>query len=369
MWRDRPPTDLHSPHTADPQAPVVVRFAAIGDIVLLTVLLHALAERYGRPVHVLSSGAWTPVLLGNDPAVGELRLLSSRRAPYWLTPSQWAARRWLRAHTGPVYLCDPDIYGARVIEGAAVPAERLVRAWDTWPGDTAHWADWWLQVAQLDAPGTPGPQRPLRSPARPELVSESAWRDRADRWLRDQGIEDQALVLIQPGHKKTHKRGRIATVAHDKHWPAAHWAAVIRGVLANLPEAAVMVCGSPREAGLVQEIVDTVGAATGPARVINVAAMQPTLERIAALAARAHSMISVDTGPAHVAGAMDCPLVVLYGQAGWGRWKPRAPTADVIALGPQAPTAAARLLDLDPAAVLAAWRQLRPRATLVTDAT
>ena len=72
-------------------------------------------------------------------------------------------------------------------------------------------------------------------------------------------------------------------------------------------------------------------------------------------------MVSVDTGPAHVAGAMDCPLVVLYGQAGWGRWKPRAPTSTVTVLGPEAPTPSAKLLDLSPDQVLAAWHQLPPR--------
>ena len=34
--------DLHSPHTADPEAPVVLHFPAVGDLVLLTVLLEAL---------------------------------------------------------------------------------------------------------------------------------------------------------------------------------------------------------------------------------------------------------------------------------------------------------------------------------------
>ena len=91
------------------------------------------------------------------------------------------------------------------------------------------------------------------------------------------------------------------------------------------------------------------------------AARQPSLSRLAALAARAHSMISVDTGPAHVAGAMDCPLVVLYGQAGWGRWQPRAPTSTVTVLGPQVPTPGARLLDFSPDQVVQAWRQLPRR--------
>ncbi|WP_284619946.1 glycosyltransferase family 9 protein [Aquabacterium humicola] len=354
-----PLADLHDPQTRDPDAPVVVRFAAVGDVVLLTVLLNALAARYGRPVHLLSSGEWTPVLLGHDPAVSELRLVASRRSPHWLTPSRWSALRWLRAHRGPVYLCDPDIYGERILARAGIPEGRLVRAWQYWPGDGIHWADWWLQIAQRDAPAVPGPAREAGVPARPRLVVPASWHEDAARWLNAQGLDGRPLVLVQPGHKKTHKRGRLGTEAHDKHWPAERWAAVIRGVLDELPGAAVLVCGSAREAGLAQEIVDAAAVPASHGLVVNIAARQPTLQRLAALAARADGMISVDTGPAHVAGAMDCPLVVLYGQAGWGRWKPRSASGRVITLGPREPTPAAKVMDLSPAQVLAAWRRVR----------
>jgi heptosyltransferase-2/heptosyltransferase-3 len=361
MPPERPLADWTDAHTAEPDAPVVVRFAAVGDIVLLTVLLEALARRYGRPVHLLSSGDWTPVLLGHDPALSELRLVASRRAPYWLTPSQWSAVRWLRAHRGPVYHCDPDPHAERFLQRAGVPESRLVRAWSHWPGDGIHWADWWLQIAALDAPALPGPARPVDAPARPRLHAPPAWHQEAEGWLQAHGLAGHPLVLLQPGHKKTHKRGRIATAGHDKHWPAERWAEVIRGVLAALPGAAVLVCGSAREAGLAQEIVDAAGTPPSGSRVVNIAALQPTLQRLVALAARAHSMISVDTGPAHVAGAMDCPLVVLYASAGWGRWKPRAPTSTVIAIGPQAPTPGARLMDIRAEQALQAWATLPPR--------
>lgn len=353
--------DLHSPHTADPHAPVVVRFAAVGDVVLLTVLLQAMSDRWGRPVHVLGSGEWTPVLLGHDPCVSELRILSSRKMPYWLTPSQWTADRWLRAHRGPVVLCEQDKHARRIIEQAGIPAERLVRAWDHWPGDDIHWADWWLQIAMLDAPSCPGPSGPIRTLARPRLHVPQAWHDEAEIWRVHNGLVGHPLVLVQPGHKKTHKRGRIGTSYHDKHWPAEHWAEVIRGVWGEMPNAAVLVNGSPREAALVQEIIDLAGRAPSLGRIVNVAARQPTLQRLTALAARAHSMISVDTGPSHIAGAMDCPTVVLYGAGGWGRWLPRAATSTVIPLGPRPPTPGARVLDLDPQQVLAAWRRLPPR--------
>jgi heptosyltransferase-2/heptosyltransferase-3 len=354
--------DLYSRHTADPEAPVVLRFPAIGDLVLLTVLLEALWQRYGKPVHLLASGEWTPLLLQADPAVSELRLVWSRRTPFWMTPSRWSAQSWLRAHRGPIYVCDPDTWAARIVEHARIPEDRLVRAWQHWPGNDVHWADWWLDVAQLDAPAVPGPARRPHVPPCPRLHVPGEWHDQTRQWLLQHGLNDQPLVLLQPGHKKTHKRGRIATATHDKHWPAARWGAVIRSVLAELPGAAALVCGSSREAPLVQEIVDAAGKPPAGGRVVNIAVMQTTLQRLVALCARAHSMISVDTGPAHIASTMDCPLVVLYGAAGWGRWKPRSPSGNVQALGPRAPTEGAAVMSIDVDAVLQAWRSLQPRA-------
>lgn len=343
--------------TGDLDAPVIVRFPALGDAVLLTPLIHALARRYGRPVHLLASGEWTPVLLGHDPDVSEIRMVASRRAPYWLMPSQWAAVRWLRAHRGPVYFCERDVYGKRLMARANLPPGQVIDAWAHWPGNDVHWADWWLQVAALDAPAAPGPPMPPGLLARPRIHLDPGWRRDADAWLAAQGLGGRPLVLLQPGHKKTHKRGRIGTVTHDKHWPAERWAAVARAILQQLPRVAVLVCGSSREAGLVQEIIDAVGAVPMDTKIVNVA-RDPSLPRLAALAARAHSMVSVDTGPAHLAGAMDCPLVVLYGSAGWGRWLPRTPGAPVIALGQREIDVQRKLLDLSAESVIEAWLRL-----------
>jgi heptosyltransferase III len=352
---------LREPATHAPDAPVVVRFPALGDAVLLTVLLRALAARYGRAVHLLASGPWTPVLLGHSPVVDELCLVASRRSPHWLTPSRWAAIDWLAAHTGPVYLCEQDVWAERLIQRAGTPEHRLVRAWNHWPGDAIHWADWWLQIARLDAAACPGPPTAIDLPARPVLDLPELWHAQARQWLQRQDVGDRPIILVQPGYKKTHKRGRIGTRHYDRYWPAERWADVIAGVLTLRPDAAVLVTGSSREAPLVQEIIDGVGAIRTGSRLLNLAAMQPTVQRVCALAARAHSMISVDTGPSHVAAAMDCPLVVLYGASGWGRWLPRAATSTVIALGPRPPTPGARLLDLDAQQVLAAWASLPPR--------
>ncbi len=338
--------------------PLVVRFGAFGDTVLLTPLLRALALRWGQPVDLLSSGPWTPRLLANNPHVGEIRLLRSRRAPYWLTPSQWRAVAWLRRRgSGPVYFCERDSHGRELLRRAGLPDAQVDQPWDDWPGDGVHWADWWMDVARRTpaafADQAPPPLAPGVVAPRPELFITEAARAACETWLRQRGWIDAPLVLVQAGHKKTHKRGRIGTSDHAKHWPPGHWATVVRGVRERLPASRVLMCGSPREHGLVQEIIDLAGP---DARVHNLARELP-IERLLPLAERAHSMISVDTGPAHAAGAMDCPLVVLYSVFGSARWRPRPPTAPVIALGGERGEAS-RLTDIAPQAVVEAWEAL-----------
>jgi heptosyltransferase-2/heptosyltransferase-3 len=56
------------------------------------------------------------------------------------------------------------------------------------------------------------------------------------------------------------------------------------------------------------------------------------LRRLLALLSLAHSCISVDTGPAHAAAALDCPLTVLFGQADARRYQPLSSTSKVVVI-------------------------------------
>jgi ADP-heptose:LPS heptosyltransferase len=49
------------------------------------------------------------------------------------------------------------------------------------------------------------------------------------------------------------------------------------------------------------------------------------LRPLLALCEAAHSMVSVDTGPAHVAAALSLPLAVLFGAESPTYWLPRTP--------------------------------------------
>src|SRR5205823_5913430 len=78
------------------------------------------------------------------------------------------------------------------------------------------------------------------------------------------------------------------------------------------------------------------------------------LLRLLALCARSHSMISVDTGPAHAAAALGLPLVVLFGAHSQQQWLPRSPCGSPV-LGVGGPPLSTRLDQVSVETVFAAW--------------
>ena len=81
------------------------------------------------------------------------------------------------------------------------------------------------------------------------------------------------------------------------------------------------------------------------------------LRRLLALCACAHSMISIDTGPAHAAAAMGLPLVVMYGAETPRRWLPRSPSGSpVVSVG--GPPRATRVDQIEVDEVFNTWRSM-----------
>ena len=338
--------------------PLIVRFAALGDMVLLTTLIEILHRRFGERVDLLGSGGWTPHLLASDPRVGHVQLLGSRKSAYLTTPAQWRAVKWLRRRpAGPVYLCEPDAKSAWLLKRAGIGDDSVLRAFDFPAGEQLQFSRWWEQIGQLTPRGIAAP--PVldlqQVDCAPRLYISDQDHIDCEQWLRARGWLPAPLVLIQPGNKRTLKRGRMAALTDNKYWPAERWAAVARAVLQAQPEAQVLLCGAPAEAGVLAEICEL--AASGP--VHNLAAELP-VRRLLPLIARATGMISVDTGPAHAAAALDCPLVVMFGEQDQRVWRPRSRQAEVIVVGGAA-GANSKLQDIGVDEVVAAWSRLLQR--------
>jgi len=293
--------------------PLVLRFGALGDTVLLTALLRDLVNRWGGPCDVVTgAGPQRRVLAGLD-SVREVFTIPSRRRPYPLAPAQWALVRWLRGRGAPpTWVFDPAATKTDWLAGrGGIPATHRLSPREVPRPLDEHTLDYQRRLAAAVPPAWAGRAPPLPiAHAEPELAVPEADRLDCRRWIEASGWAGRPLVVVQ-SQSRRRNRGR---------WPIERWAAAVAAVLGDLPEARVLLLGSPAEA----LEVESLRAACADPRVVNVAAELP-LDRLFALMTVAHSCLSLDSGPAHVAAALGCPVVVLPGWADPRRNRPPGP--------------------------------------------
>lgn len=346
-----------------PARPLVVRCGAFGDMVIVLSLVAALSRRFDAPVDVLTSGSWSLPLLEGQPGVGHVHVVGSRRTPFLLDPLQRRVAQALReSGPRPAWVCDTNAWPRSFLSRAGLPRDHVLLAASDCPilpGE--HHVDRWLRFANhtpaafeadlLDA-------TTLAQWRAPPLSVPPAWRRDLQAWLTSRGLAESRLVLVQVGNKRTMRwwapRRRET---NTKDWPVARWADVIRYVLEQDAAVRVVLLGVPAEAAVNEEIRQAVSSA----RVYNAANELP-VRRLLALQSVASGMISVDTGPAHSAAALGCPLVVLFGDARIERYAPRSPSGLVEVL--QGPAGTGRRIEaITTDQVLTAWNALGgPRA-------
>ena len=93
-----------------------------------------------------------------------------------------------------------------------------------------------------------------------------------------------------------------------KLWPAAHCAALARGIVDDLDHDVLVFCG-PGERDSARQIA----ARSGSPRVQSLAAQEVSLGLTKGCLARCRLMVSTDSGPRHIAAALGLPVVTLLG--------------------------------------------------------
>jgi ADP-heptose:LPS heptosyltransferase len=179
-------------------------------------------------------------------------------------------------------------------------------------------------------------------------------------WLAARNLADRSLILVQIGNKRTMRRGPRRLAVNNKYWPLERWAEVLRFLRGHHPRHTILLLGTGPEFQLNQELI-ALADVTG---LHNVADDLP-IPRLAALLGRADALLTVDSGPAHVAAAVGCPQVVLFGKASPTLYRPRGTAgADVELLRAEIdgePT----MLGIDVNSVIAAWSRLELRGGAV----
>jgi ADP-heptose:LPS heptosyltransferase len=348
---------------ASPVQPIVIWFGRVGDMILLSALLDILHARYGGRCHVVGAGSWPAQIYATHSAVARVSCLH-RYTAWVLDPAWWRTVRALRAaRADPVYVCETDPRKlARIRRLLAFsgtdPRRCLILPPESGPGCT-HWVDRLVGFGRLTPPAWDRAAYPWPSPAppcAPRLEVSAAAHTECAAWLEGQGWHERPLVLVQPGNRRTMRGRRLRlSAADDKAWPLERWGELLHRLHARLPQALIVLCGAPRESLLLEWIVAAAGLPEA------VAAELP-LPRLLALCTRAHSMISVDTGPAHAAAALGLPLVVMFGAHSQQQWLPRSPSGSQVS-GIGGPPQSRRLDEISVEAVFAAWSSLAAATT------
>jgi ADP-heptose:LPS heptosyltransferase len=344
----------------DGPRPLVYRVAALGDTILLTALLRALARVWQQPCDVIVNSPWERSVLKGLDSVAEVCSIRSRRTPYWLCPSQQRLVRWLRQRgSGPTYVVDPLDKELRLLRRGGVLDEHMFvdRQQRTAPVEHHH-RDFLLGFAR-HLPGSGVRETlPLPDPLpRPELSVFDGELMECRHWLSAMSWEGQPIVVFQTQSRRK-KKGR---------WPIDHWVTTIRSTLDKVDESWGLLIGSAKEVRDVRRIVKR----CDDTRVRSVAGQFRDLRRLFALLSLSHSCVSLDSGPAHAASTLGCPTVVLFSTGHPRLYQPIGPpelirvvTAIPEHLWPTtqpAFAAANQLSDIEPADVLDAWARLEHR--------
>jgi heptosyltransferase-2/heptosyltransferase-3 len=348
-------TSLDSPHR--PLRPTVFFFCRLGDMVMLTRLLSLLHRRYRLPCQVIGTGSWTSSVYEGNPDVSR-DWSFGRHWPFPLDRSWPAVRRALReSDPGPIYICErhyrqlPRI--RRMLRLSGVDPRRCVFLTDEPLVGPEHLVDRLMRLGTRTPSGVGTADYPPLQPTcadGPRLYVLDAERAERDAWLQAQGAAGRELILIQPGYHRSMgpRRARWRRLnSDDKWWPLDRWAALLQRIHDHTEDALIVLRGSPEEVPMLQEI-------QAEAKCAAVVVAGHGLRQLFALCEAAHSMISVDTGPAHAAAALSVPLVVLYGAESPQYWLPRSPAGSPV-VGVGGPPVATRADQVPVDAVFDAW--------------
>lgn len=285
---------------------LVLRFGRVGDLLVLTPALRALARAApAARIDVVTTPAGGAALVTN-PHASAVRTLRWRRAPAWLSPEKARLVRQLRraGHDIAFVFESAPRYHALVAALAIPRVYALAR-----PGSTPAAGE----VAEQPALHSAGNLDRLLALAG---VPHAGWeydlpltadaRARAEALLREGGLDPDARpVAVHPGHFQRRRRWRRKR--DPRAWPPERFAEVMHRLAAR--GASFVLTGSADERPLVRAIARAV-----PVALIADLAGRTDLPTLAAVLARCRLVLTLDTGPAHIAAAVRTPLVALFGR-------------------------------------------------------
>lgn len=283
---------------------LVIQTAFLGDVVLTTPLLAALAARHG-PVDVVTTPAAAP-LLETHPAVRRVVPYDKRGRDRGWAGLRDLGRRLRAEGYERAYLPHRSLRTATLALLARIPAR--IGFHDGWPffytearRHPAEGHEVGRLLALAEEPS--GAYAPTLHPTPDDERAAAVL-------LAAAGIaQGTGFVAMAPG-----------SIWGSKRWP--YFGELARRLAARSP---VVVVGGPEDAALGEEIRGAAEGGAGRRRVVN-ACGKLTLRQSAALIGWAELLVTNDSAPLHIATAMGTPIVAVFGptlpEFGFGPLRP-----------------------------------------------
>jgi lipopolysaccharide heptosyltransferase II len=282
---------------------LVIQTAFLGDVLLTTPLLSALAERHG-PLDVVTTPGAVP-LLETHPAVRQVLPFDKRTADRGPAGLRRLARRLRAERYETAYLPHRSLRSALLARLAGVPRRVGYRSgWRMLYTETrlrpavGHEIDRLLALADV----TP------RHQTMPSLQLTAADVAAAEALLRAEEIA-APFVALAPG-----------SIWGSKCW--SHYPTLARRLVERVP---VVLVGGPDDTAVGAAIVREASGGRPGGKLAN-AAGRLTLRQSAALIERARVLVTNDSAPLHLAQAVGTPTVAIFG-----------PTVPTFGFGPRGP--------------------------------
>ncbi|HZU67303.1 MAG TPA: lipopolysaccharide heptosyltransferase II [Ktedonobacteraceae bacterium] len=323
-----------APATFHPRRILVIRLDLIGDLVLTLPLVQALKRAYpDAEIDLLATPASARVAL-HDPNLSQIITYDPniwRRPQALARLKNWReARNLLRRLRSRHYDLAISVYGqwAAVLAALSGSSRRAGYRQEGYPGfmtdpvprgiparrqqyeplDQKHEVDYCLELARVAGVALTPEDRI------PHLYVDEQSRQEVVQMLHVAGVSPgEPVVVCHVGSNN----------GQSKRWPIPYWATLIdRLVREN--HAQVVLTGAPGDLPIIESVLRRARE-----RAINLAG-KTSLPQLTALLQRADLVISGDSGPMHMAEAVDAPLIAFFGPTNPSRYGPVSPGATTL---------------------------------------
>lgn len=297
---------------ASVDSPIVIRFGGMGDMIMLLPALKYLHEKYGRGATLICKGSWNRTIYSRLPYVERVVVASRSKAPaaFWGPRSFWRQFRSLPTSDVPVYVADETSrYHRQLLSWLGTGEDQVCRVDGLQRRYREHDGHFYQRLCSLNPSGrATWPVPPIADVLTNRLPLTTSEIERGAAWIDRQGCRGKKLVLVHIGNKKTTRllsgHDRASNV---KHWPIHCWQETLDRLARLDPSMVFVLTGTRNERTLLNQVSQRCRSAS-----LRNSAGQLSLPLLMGVMQHAHSMISVDTGPAHLAAAIGCPLTVLF---------------------------------------------------------